>query len=85
LSNHIEIFSFGGTLEPSVETTHAVSYWYIPGGWDYQNAEVLIRYFPNQELAEKFVKKYENPPEMAFSYKFSPSAILSKSENQSFS
>lgn len=43
-----------------------VSYWHIPGGYDYMAAEVRKRYFANVEEAEFLARRYGMPPEMAF-------------------
>lgn len=42
-----------------------VSYWYVPGGYDYSNAVIVEKLFETQQEAEEFVLEYRNPPEMA--------------------
>lgn len=47
------------------ETDVKVTYWHIPGGYDYINASVVVCWFDDKNLAERFCEKYRNPPEMA--------------------
>lgn len=51
--------------EPEDDTTHVVSLWNIPGGYDYSNARVLCQCFPNEVLAKEFEKRWDQVPEMA--------------------
>jgi hypothetical protein len=55
----------GGTYKRQPDTTHAVSYWHIPGGCDYINALAVDMYFSNEAKAVEFTEKHRNPPEMA--------------------
>lgn len=59
------IIAAGGTAEQRPESTHKVSFWYIPGGANYDLATVKEAFFPNAACAEAFATKYHNPPEMA--------------------
>ncbi len=43
-----------------------VSYWYIPGGWDYVNAQACVAFFDSEELARRVAAEYDMVPEMAF-------------------
>ena len=63
--NTTQIAEFGGLPTRQKDTTHVVSFWHIPGGCDYSNAEVFYAYFSEEEKARAFAKKYENIPEMA--------------------
>lgn len=51
--------------EPEADTTHVVSMWYIPGGFDYSSARVLCQCFPSEQLAKEFEKRWDQIPEMA--------------------
>ncbi len=59
------ITEYGGSTKASSELPVKVSYWHIPGGTDYTNAQVRHAYFPDVEKAEKFCKDFDPPPEMA--------------------
>lgn len=61
----IDLKPFGGSHKRLPESTHKVSYWYIPGGADYHHAEATYAYFTSAEQAEAFATKYDMPPEMA--------------------
>lgn len=54
-----------GSLERQTNSTHYVSMWYIPGGWDYVNAKSVVLFFSNENLATAFTKKWEAAPEYA--------------------
>lgn len=48
------------------DVTHVVSYWYIPGGYDYVNAEVRTRVAHSEEEANALAESIGlMPPEMA--------------------
>ena len=51
--------------EQPKQVVAVVSYWYIPGGYDYMNARVEKRYFTDMQQAEQFAAQNEYPPEMA--------------------
>jgi len=70
-----DVISFGGTTQPEADTKFVVSYWYIPGGYNYVNAEARVAYFADEAAATKFEKEYEYPPEMAFTYEYKPAHI----------
>jgi hypothetical protein len=55
----------GGYFDKKSSSTHMVSLWHIPGGCDYNNAEVREIFFDNAESAERFQKMYDCLPEMA--------------------
>jgi len=48
--------SLGGTINPEENTSHLVSYYHIPGGYDYEMAYPVNAYFDCIENAEKFFK-----------------------------
>lgn len=48
--------SLGGTPKPEENTTHAVSYYHIPGGSNYEMAYPVSVYFDSVENAERFAK-----------------------------
>lgn len=49
------------------ETTHVVSYWHIPGGADYEHAEVHHKQATSEIEANEIADKTGRfPPEMAF-------------------
>lgn len=58
--------SLGGQRTPDAKTTHSVSYWHLPGGYDVMSAKACIVYFHNEEDAKKFRDKYADRDEMAF-------------------
>lgn len=49
-------------LDPDV--THIVSYWVIPGGYDYNNAFVHEDYFTDEQEARLRLREVEDIPEM---------------------
>jgi len=55
----IDLKPFGGSHKRLPESTHKVSYWYIPGGADYHHAEATYAYFTSAEQAEAFATKYD--------------------------
>lgn len=57
--------SLGGQFKPGPATTHFVSIWHLPGGYDVNGARTVEFYFDDLESAEKFEKKYQPAPEMA--------------------
>lgn len=61
----IDFRFYGGTLDPEPDSVCHISYWHIPGGYDYHHAEVRVAYFADKEVAEKLAAKYHMPPEMA--------------------
>ncbi len=63
--NVLEITTSGGHPQRQDNTSHVVSFWHIPGGCDYSNAEVHLAYFSNEQQAKVFENKYAAMPEMA--------------------
>lgn len=63
--NTSEIIGAGGTLQQEPTSVAKVSFWHIPGGYDYSNAQVVLAYFSNLEAAERFERRYHDVPEMA--------------------
>lgn len=61
----ISALDFTGHFEQQLDTTHVVSMWHIPGGYDYSNANVIYCFFEKEETAVVFEKKWQYPPEMA--------------------
>ncbi len=62
-----EIGTLHGSLSRQPDSRYAVNLWYIPGGYDYVNASVIVGFWP-EELkaeAESFHNKYSGPGEMA--------------------
>jgi hypothetical protein len=53
------------TLELQPDTVALVSYWYIPGGTEYDKAQVRIRFYADIEDAKRFADQNAMPPEMA--------------------
>jgi hypothetical protein len=66
MSGILNMWALEGSLERTEDTTHVVSLWYIPGGYDYINAKAVEVYFTSKETAEVFSKKWSSPPEMSF-------------------
>jgi len=60
----------GGSLEKKLTSVAEVSFWYIPGGCDYSNAQAIVGYFDDLAFAKEFQRKNEMPPEMAFLTKY---------------
>lgn len=62
-----EIISAGGDITRKPDSRYLVTLWYIPGGYDYANAKVVVGFWPEhlREAAEQFTKKYDYPGEMA--------------------
>ena len=52
--NKSSALRFGGSFKPQSDTTHCVSYYYIPGGGNYELAESRIVYFNNEQAANMF-------------------------------
>lgn len=65
MSRIFNMWSLEGSLERTEKTTHYVSLWYIPGGYDYVNAKVVTVFFEDESSATIFTKKWENGQEMA--------------------
>lgn len=61
----LNIAKAGGTTSREVDSTHVVSLWYIPGGWDYSNALAVAAYFKDGVAALAFADSWSAPPEMA--------------------
>lgn len=57
---------YGASTEKKKTSVASVSFWYIPGGYDYVNAQAVRVYFDDMEKAKKFEKDYDSIPEMAF-------------------
>lgn len=47
------------------EAKYVVSLWYIPGGFDYSNAECIDVFFADHESANAYSTFFAMPPEMA--------------------
>lgn len=63
------VFGAGGSMQETDETTHCVSYWHIPGGSNYANANVVVVFFDSEQGAEAFARQIGTyPPEMATVY-----------------
>lgn len=58
--------SLGGQKAPDAKTTHSVSYWHLPGGYDVNRARACVVYFDNEDSAKIFRDKYADRDEMAF-------------------
>lgn len=69
----MDIICAGGTLKPQEDTRFHMTVWYIPGGWDYNNARVVSGYFSEEERVKAFVAKNHKPPEMAEYHIYNPS------------
>lgn len=61
----LELKRAGGTTTLEANSVCKVSVWYIPGGFDYDRAEAIESFFADKNAAERFVERYQNPPEMA--------------------
>lgn len=57
--------SLGGQVEPGPKTSHFVSIWHLPGGYDVNGARTIELYFDDFESAKQFEQKYTEVPEMA--------------------
>lgn len=55
----------GALAEKPANCAATVSVWYLPGGYDAVRARAVFIYFEHAEHAEKFVRKYQDAPEMA--------------------
>lgn len=60
-----QVILLGGAFK-DIGQNWIVSYWHIPGGWDYNHAEVHLAFFDDKKAAEKFVANNQEPPAMAF-------------------
>jgi len=54
-----------GDSQQQADSVCFISYWHIPGGYQYDQARVCKQFFHNKELAEQVAEKYSMPPEMA--------------------
>lgn len=63
-----QLIVVGCTYSQKPTSVGYVSFWVVPGGWDYVNAYTYKLFFSEEERAsvEVLVKWYEDPPEMAF-------------------
>ena len=55
-------------MKTSVRTATSVakvSYWYIPGGCDYVNAQAREAFFDDMDEAKRFEEQNHYPPELA--------------------
>jgi len=66
MSIHQEIVLSDGTPTKQADSVCFVSFWRIPGGYDYTNAYVVEAYFSDRDAAARIQKKYEMPPEMTY-------------------
>lgn len=55
----------GATLDRESDSVASVSFWYIPGGCEYDRAEVVEVYFNDMHKAKVFADQNDVPPEMA--------------------
>lgn len=56
----------GSKEAPGHLTSHVVSFWHLPGGYDVVNARAIEFFFDDVDDAALFEKKFKAPPEMAF-------------------
>lgn len=62
---HQDALVLGGSSSRQPDSTHLVSAWYLPGGYDVVHATSVAFYFPDKESADKLAADYQAPPEMA--------------------
>lgn len=60
-----EAISQGATVVREKDSTCCVTFWYIPGGANYDQATDVRAYFKDLEAGRKFAKENDNMPEMA--------------------
>lgn len=61
----LDVSRYLGSYVRQSDSTHKVSFWHIPHGCEYDRAQVVVAYFPNEEAAARFEKAHDMPPEMA--------------------
>jgi hypothetical protein len=59
------MWALEGSLERTVNSTHYVSLYYIPGGCEHMNAKLTHVFFESESAAKVFAAKWQNIPEMA--------------------
>lgn len=72
----------GGTTSRQEDSKFIVSAWYIPGGYEYDRAEVIDLYFSEEEGASKFEEKYREIPEMACKLDLSDERVIALLKKQ---
>ena len=55
----------GASLELQPDSKCVVSFWYIPGGCNYDQARVIEAFFADVEAGREFADQNRYPPEMA--------------------
>ena len=60
-----EIIAAGGSVQDQGQAW-IISYWYVPGGYDYASAQACNAFIDDKAAADRIVARYEYPAEMAF-------------------
>lgn len=74
MSPLIYAISLGGQRTPGPSSTHYVSIWCLPGGYDVVRAYTVEFYFDDEASAKQFEKRYKEQPEMACTAPYNPKA-----------
>lgn len=74
--------SLGGSRTCKESSTHVVSAWHIPGGSNYEAAQVDTWFFDDEESARKVESTYSNPPEMALAFDITTYREITKRTQQ---
>lgn len=66
MSIHQDLTLSGATTQEQPDTAWAVSFWHIPGGYQYNRAEIHEMFFSeqNKEQVETALARWNYPPEM---------------------
>ena len=67
MSVRSRIEASGGSLIRQPDSQWVISVWYIPGGYDYTNAEAVVGFFPNElyDVVSALEEEWDCMPEMA--------------------